>query len=118
LYKLSQSPTILIGKHRVADSLREISPEPIAASQSSTGLLAANTHREGGFHYDAIKLEEITEEAELLGLEIFDRFKRWRKEERNIQRSAHQFRAFRGETLKLVKLYAASSRPLLKRTKR
>jgi hypothetical protein len=51
-----------------------------------TGLLATNTHREDGINYDAIKLEEITEEAEALGLEMFDRFKRWRKEEHNIQR--------------------------------
>ena len=47
-----------------------------------TGLLATNTKREDGFFYDAV--QEVTLQAEALGLEMFDRFKKWRKQQRAI----------------------------------
>jgi len=50
-----------------------------------TGLLATNTKREEGFFYDAIDAEKISEQAEAIGLEMFGRFKSWRKRERAIQ---------------------------------
>jgi len=51
-----------------------------------TGLLSSNTAREDGFFYDNLHAEELCEQAETLGLEMFDRFKKWRTQERHIQR--------------------------------
>ena len=51
-----------------------------------SGLLATNTAREDGFFYDAIEAEKITDQAEAIGLEMFERFKKWRTQERHIQR--------------------------------